>query len=1120
MKKKIMLIVLTIIINIVFPIDVILAIDSLPSLSSRNQCGGRYEIAMISSGNTPSSTVRCPVFDNNSYDNISHVSCADTYETAKSIMNGLNSTKTNVASIIYNGNIIDAKYAMLDLRTKGTSASNTNVFSTNNGSNGYINGYFGVDAPLLDYNPSNGRAKLKISGLVGWIDKRDSQNLIQYNIIPISIARSPSYYYINYNANVGFHELIHNIGIASSTSYASGRGVSYYNCNPNIINLGPAPHFLQAGERYYSYDGHYFYKELTTMIDDYKTNIYTNAINSNDPYYNYYQFLSYRTKTSYTGADINHYLTNVRGYTAKPNLGASTPLPGHQSMLFNEGNSFVEAQNEFGANALLTFGISVNESGWGRSWFAVNRNNVFGHGAYDYDPGSGASTYASIKSGIDYHSDYWVSSWYLHPDDWRYSGGHVGNKLSGMNVRYASDPYWGEKTAQHYYGFDRSNGMADFEQYKLGIKNTTNPTIDLAVRKEPTTTSSALYSMRYPNSPVVILDTVEGQSINGNNIWYKVQSDVKMDSSRNKLVYPSYRATYNWGISYAYIHSSTIRIVSSGELYIVASSKTILQGSVFDPMVGVTAYDRQLGDITSSIEIIKNEVNTSQVGNYEVIYRVSNGTGKEVTKNIIITVRSDTPPVINAGNIEILQYQPFNPLQNVTATDNEDGNITHKMNVINRVNNLVVGTYEVKYSVTDSDGNYIEKIITVTVSPSDQPLINANDRVIERGTAINLLQGVTAYDNEDGDLTNSIRVVGGNVNTDIPGIYYITYSVTDSDNNRTNKTIKVTVNGNYTQVDGNFYLHTFNWQNDDTMEISGYLTINQTNNTRTQNIIYELMLKNVNNDEVYVLPLQRWTEFNSYPFKIPSGNGFDYSDSWFKGTVDLSDVPEGDYETLVKARMNGRETTAVLRNTFSRNITRKATDNDGRGYLFRTNYLLRTMPLELFVRDNGLISDATPPTPFDNMFNSYSRIDLLKNNDSVLLDIRGNSFSINGDYRTNQNIIRNIIFENTITRERFVKNLGYVDNANVGTNRITLRVPDGKDKTRAWFDNKVNLDDLNVGRYIIYIKTKTGTVEDYGELNDISFRKLSKSIISNGKTYTLILNEQQRGRIELIVSAN
>ena len=113
MKKKlimisIILILSSYIVNIIFPIEKVLALDSLPFLSSRNECKGKYEVVIISAGNPPQITGKCPAFTSQSYDNIAHVSCADTYGEAKEIMNNLKSTSTNVASIIYNGTIIDA----------------------------------------------------------------------------------------------------------------------------------------------------------------------------------------------------------------------------------------------------------------------------------------------------------------------------------------------------------------------------------------------------------------------------------------------------------------------------------------------------------------------------------------------------------------------------------------------------------------------------------------------------------------------------------------------------------------------------------------------------------------------------------------------------------------------------------------------------------------------------------------------------------------------------------------------------------------------------------------------------------------------------------------------------
>ena len=166
-----------------------------------------------------------------------------------------------------------------------------------------------------------------------------------------------------------------------------------------------------------------------------------------------------------------------------------------------------------------------------------------------------------------------------------------------MNVKYASDPYWGEKTAQHYYAFDRANGLSDYELYTIGIKNTNPPTVSLNIRKEPNTSSAVIYEMKnknmgVANMPVIILDTVEGETINGSNLWYKIQTDAKLDSNRNRLPHPSYRATYDWDICYGYVHSSYIKIINSSELYIIASSKIILLDSDFDPMENVRAHDK------------------------------------------------------------------------------------------------------------------------------------------------------------------------------------------------------------------------------------------------------------------------------------------------------------------------------------------------------------------------------------------------------------------------------------------------------------------------------------------------------------------------------------------------
>ena len=78
---------------------------------------------------------------------------------------------------------------------------------------------------------------------------------------------------------------------------------------------------------------------------------------------------------------------------------------------------------------------------------------------------------------------------------------------------------------------------------------------------------------------------------------------------------------------------------------------------------------------------------------------------------------------------------------------------------------------------------------------NNAPVINVTDSSIYVGEEFDALSGATkgiATDSEDGDLTSKVEVTG-NVDTTKPGIYEVTYKVTDSKGLETTKTIKVTV---------------------------------------------------------------------------------------------------------------------------------------------------------------------------------------------------------------------------------------------------------------------------------------------------------------------------------------
>ncbi|WP_460423860.1 immunoglobulin-like domain-containing protein, partial [Paraclostridium sordellii] len=65
-----------------------------------------------------------------------------------------------------------------------------------------------------------------------------------------------------------------------------------------------------------------------------------------------------------------------------------------------------------------------------------------------------------------------------------------------------------------------------------------------------------------------------------------------------------------------------------------AENKTIKVGDKFNPMIGVTAIDKEDGNITKDIKVIEDTVNTSKPGTYRVVYEVTDSKGATSTKTI------------------------------------------------------------------------------------------------------------------------------------------------------------------------------------------------------------------------------------------------------------------------------------------------------------------------------------------------------------------------------------------------------------------------------------------------------------------------------------------------------
>lgn len=159
-----------------------------------------------------------------------------------------------------------------------------------------------------------------------------------------------------------------------------------------------------------------------------------------------YQFASVESKSPYSAGDLDQFLATLD----------DSPLAG-------KGDAFKDAESEFGINALFLLAVAGHESGYGTSAIARDKNNLFGFKATDDDPSGNAATFASVEASVDAAARLFADKYVTGP----YARGPFpGNKQEGVNVFYASDPYWGEKVAGTMYRIDRELGLAYLRQIK------------------------------------------------------------------------------------------------------------------------------------------------------------------------------------------------------------------------------------------------------------------------------------------------------------------------------------------------------------------------------------------------------------------------------------------------------------------------------------------------------------------------------------------------------------------------------------------------------------------------------------------------------------------------------
>lgn len=231
-------------------------------------------------------------------------------------------------------------------------------------------------------------------------------------------------------------------------------------------------------------------------------------------------------------------------------------------------------------------------------------------------------------------------------------------------------------------------------------------------------------------------------------IFTPALAKVVVDSAiKNKIAMTSYwslnrdaQLDTNQGITGAYLFNDVYKQfgtinpnpTNTAPVLNGVKNSTIAVGSTFNALAGVTATDKEDGDLTNKI-VVTGSVNTQVAGNYTLTYSVSDSKGLVTTATATVTVQGTTPPVNTAPvingvkNSTITVGDTFNALTGITAADKEDGDLTSKIVLSGSVNNQIEGNYTLTYKVTDSKGLTTTATAVVTVQKRVNPLDDTYD---------------------------------------------------------------------------------------------------------------------------------------------------------------------------------------------------------------------------------------------------------------------------------------------------------------------------------------------------------------------------------------------------------
>lgn len=274
-------------------------------------------------------------------------------------------------------------------------------------------------------------------------------------------------------------------------------------------------------------------------------------------------------------------------------------------------------------------------------------------------------------------------------------------------------------------------------------------------------------------------------------------TDFTVEGSVDTDTAGTYELTYTAKNQYGKetIVTRTITVAAAAPVIEGATDIRIEVGTIFNPMAGVSATDKY-GAVT--VTATTNNVDVYKVGTYEVVYEATNSHGITSIVKRKVEVYADAPILTLPSKHEV-QVGTIFDAKSIAAVSDKYGPVD--ISVSGSFDTNVVGLYPLTYTATNKYGvtstaNTILEVLGAEVAPMPVPSAKAIETktpvtemtqttppVIAGAADVVLTQGEFFNDMKDVvivDLYGNYKVdIVGTVNTNVPGTYKLTYTVTN-----------------------------------------------------------------------------------------------------------------------------------------------------------------------------------------------------------------------------------------------------------------------------------------------------------------------------------------------------